>query len=129
MPYSIYEFLPKKTENQRLIPVDKWENTDDALEIVVRRLNDLVKEKSFKNISAPIVSIPTPSTGKPHLKDNLSDVERNGYEQQLNLATQKLQRLQRAHLLETDAARQFAYEQEIEKLETLVADLKTKIHL
>ncbi len=129
MPYSIYEFLPKKTENQRLIPVDKWENTDDALEVVVRRLNELIKEKTSKNNSAPIVNIPTPATDSPHSKDILSELERKGYEQHLNLATQKLQRLQSAHLLETDASRQFAYEQEIQKLEMVVADLKSTLQI
>lgn len=124
MPYSIYEFLPKTPENQRLVPVDKWERPDDALEVVVRRLNELIKGGTSKGSSDLKDKHPEAAS---NTSSAFSDLERKGYEQQLNLATQKLQRLETAHLLETDASRQFAYEQEIQKLETLVANLKTKL--
>ena len=70
---------------------------------------------------------PDPQTPAPKSERAIADLERQGYEQQLALATQKRQRLQTALLLETDAARQFAYEHEIQKLEAVVGDLKTKL--
>jgi hypothetical protein len=53
--------------------------------------------------------------------------EINGYQTQLNLAIEKLQRLQSALLLETDAARQFSYEQEIKKLEIKISTLQVQV--
>lgn len=41
MPYARYEFLPKLPENQRLLPVDQWNNLDEALKTVVYRLYTL----------------------------------------------------------------------------------------
>ncbi len=42
-PYARYEYLPKEPVNQRLLPVDQWDKTDKALEVVARRLHELCK--------------------------------------------------------------------------------------
>lgn len=60
--------------------------------------------------------------------DAITELERQGYEKQLLLATQKLQRMETAWLLETDPARQFAYENEIDKLKNIISDLKTNLN-
>jgi len=60
--------------------------------------------------------------------DTISELERQGYEKQLLLATQKLQRMETALLLETDEARKFAYEHQINALKDTVSDLKTKLN-
>jgi hypothetical protein len=44
MPYAKYEFLPKKPEHQRLLPVENWESKDNAFEVVVRQLHELVNQ-------------------------------------------------------------------------------------
>jgi len=67
--------------------------------------------------------------GNQNLAGSIYELERIGFEQQFRLAAQKLQRLETAHLLETDEARKFAYEQEIEKLKVLNAELKAKLNL
>jgi len=118
MPYAKYEFLPKNPDNHRLTPVENWSNTDDAFAVVVRRLHTLIQQINGTSQS--------PVAEKPDTAAAISDLERKGNEQQLHLATQKLQRLQTAHLIETDESKRFAYEQEIQKLEILVNSLKTK---
>lgn len=120
MPYARYGFLPKSMDDQRLIPVDKWTNTDEAFSVVVHRLHELTRQLYGENDPIPDAASPI------KVISALSELERHGLEQQLSLATQKLQRLQTAHLLETDPSRQFALEHEIQKLETLVGDLKSK---
>jgi len=129
MPYGKYEFLPKKPDNQRLVPVEHWERPDEALTVIVRRLNELVRRAAEKD--APLLQPDPKNALDKATKDAppMLDIERRGYEQQLNLATHKLQRLQTAHLLETDPARQFALEHEIQKLETLTAELKSKLQI
>jgi hypothetical protein len=125
MPYARFEFLPKRPDNQRLEAVSAWPDTDAALEIVVRRISELIKKAGAK--TRP----PASDAGHEILPENfptpLADLERSGLEQQFQIATQKLQKLQTALLLETDAARQFAYEHEIRKLETLIAGVRQKL--
>ncbi|MDX2281329.1 MAG: hypothetical protein NW218_17210 [Saprospiraceae bacterium] len=70
---------------------------------------------------------PPTTTGNP--TNHISELERKGYESQLQLAIQKLQRMESAHLLETDEARKFAYEQQINTLKDTVQDLKAKLNL
>ena len=123
MPYSEYEFLPKTPGDQLLVPLDLWPNRDDAFATIVRRLNVLIKAKT-ENKPLPPEPEGKPITPPPPA---LADLDRQGHEQQISLATQKLNRLQTALLLETDAGRQFAYEHDIQKLETLVANLKAKL--
>ncbi|MEI6412130.1 MAG: hypothetical protein WCR52_22250 [Bacteroidota bacterium] len=60
--------------------------------------------------------------------DAISELERQGYEKQLLLATQKLQRMETAWLLEIDEARKFAYEHQINALKDTVKDLKTNLN-
>ncbi len=121
MPYAEYEFLPKTAHDQRLVPLDQWANKDEAIATIVRRLNLLVKQVESP-LAAPLVSAsPSPQTIPA------SELERNGNEQLLKLATQKHQRLEAALLLETDASRQFAYEQEIQKLSDTITYLKNKL--
>jgi hypothetical protein len=59
---------------------------------------------------------------------NLTDAERSGKQNLLKLASQKRDRLQEALLLETDAARCFAYEKKIEELNTQIATLKSELN-
>ncbi len=61
--------------------------------------------------------------------DSISELERKGYESQLQLSTQMLQRLETAHLLESDAARKFAYEHQINTLKDTIQDLKAKLNV
>lgn len=70
---------------------------------------------------------PATTTGNP--TNHISELERKGYESQLQLAIQKLQRMESAHMLETDEARKFAYEQQINTLRDTVQDLKAKLNL
>jgi len=124
MPYAEFEFLPKTAQDQRLVPLDQWANTDEAFATIVRRLNLLLKQAGAP--AAP--SVNAPSTAPPmHLPPSISALERSGYELQLNLATEKQQRLQTALVLETDPSRQFALEYEVKKLDTTIADLKNKL--
>ncbi|MEQ1746532.1 MAG: hypothetical protein ABMA02_13965 [Saprospiraceae bacterium] len=58
----------------------------------------------------------------------LSEAERAGKQRLLDLATVKHDRLQTAHLLETDEARRFAYEKMIEELDAQIAALKTELN-
>lgn len=124
MPYSHYAFLPKSLDSQRLIPVDQWGNINEAFTTVVRRLYELVQQMTGENAAAPESS---PVNNAPKASSPINKLEREGAEAQLSLATQKQQRLQSALLLETDASRQFAYEQEIQKLETQIQVLKIKL--
>jgi len=62
-------------------------------------------------------------------KSSVSDLEHQGLEQQLNIAIQKLQRLQKALLLENNPSLQFTLEHDIQNLETIVADLKSKLKI
>jgi|GEM_PF-3302344 len=70
-----------------------------------------------------------PPTSTNNATNSISELERKGYESQLQLATQKLQRMESAHMLETDEARKFAYEQQINTLRDTVQDLKAKLNL
>jgi len=126
MPYSEYEFLPKTAHDQRLVPLDQWANKDEGFSTIVRRLNLLVKQAETPTVAPPLTmrSVSASQTPAPSA---ISTLERNGYEQQCNLATQKQQRLQTALLLETDPSRQFALEHEIQKLDSTISDLKNKL--
>lgn len=66
---------------------------------------------------------------KPNQSSDISELERKGYESQLQLAIQKLQRMESAHMLETEEARKFAYEQQINTLKDTVQDLKAKLNV
>lgn len=68
-----------------------------------------------------------PENKFPSTPSSVSQLERQGLEQQLELATRKLQHMRNALILETDAARQFAYRQEVEKLELMVENFKSKL--
>ncbi len=124
MPYVAYEFLPKTAHDQRLVPLDQWVNKDEAFATIVRRLNLLVKQTetpAATPVTRPVSAAQTPTAS------TISTLERKGYEQQLNLATQKQQHLQTALLLETDPSRQFALEHEIQKLDNTISLLKSKL--
>ncbi len=124
MPYAAYEFLPKTAHDQRLVPLDQWVNKDEAFATIVRRLNLLVKQTetpAATPVTRPVSAAQTPTAS------TISTLERKGYEQQLNLATQKQQHLQTALLLETDPSRQFALEHEIQKLDNTISLLKSKL--
>jgi hypothetical protein len=125
MPYSKYEFLPKTADNQRLVPVDSWEKPDEALAVVVRRLHQLIKQGNESPNKPPLVD-DNPNSMQEH-HSPISDLERKGYELQLTLATEKLQHLQMAALRSFNASEKFSYEHEIKQLETLIAELKSKL--
>jgi len=58
----------------------------------------------------------------------LTEAERAGKQRLLDLAATKHTRLQAAHLLETDEARRFAYENAIQELATQIAALKSELN-
>lgn len=58
----------------------------------------------------------------------LTEAERTGKQRLLDLAATKYARLQAAHLLETDEARRFAYEKNLEELAAQIAALKTELN-
>ncbi|MBX2893598.1 MAG: hypothetical protein KF734_21970 [Saprospiraceae bacterium] len=58
----------------------------------------------------------------------LTEAERAGKQRLLDLATQKHDRLQTAHLLETDEARRFAYEKTLQELAAQIAALKSELN-
>lgn len=70
-----------------------------------------------------------PPASTNHATNSISELERKGYESQLQLAIQKLQRMESAHMLETEEARKFAYEQQINTLKDTVQDLKAKLNV
>ena len=125
MPYAEYEFLPKTAHDQRLLPLDQWTNTDEAFATIVRRLHLLVKQAETPASATPTLSQLAPPTMLQNT--SISALERGGYELQLQLATEKQQRLQTALLLETDPSRQFALEHEINKLNSTITNLKNKL--
>jgi hypothetical protein len=135
MPYAQFEMLPKDPSNQRLKSVNSWENPDSAFTILVRRIEEVAKSlqkvNSIFNENEISATITTPkSEPKTVLNANpISDLERNGFLSQINLITSKLQRLQTALILETDASRIFAYEHEVSKLETQLLILKEKVKI
>jgi hypothetical protein len=125
MPYSKYEFLPKTAENQRLLAVDMWRHQDEALDVVVRRLYALVNQ--LTGADAAIQDIPGSTPAPLFTPLPISGLERSGYEAQITLATQKLQHLQTAQILETNASSKFALEHEIQILKDLIAQLKNSL--
>ncbi len=43
MPYTEYEMIPKEEHNQRLRPVSEWADQDNALTIIVKRIDKVSK--------------------------------------------------------------------------------------
>lgn len=123
MPYSKFAFLPRNLQNHRLEPVEGWSNPDDAYEMVARKLLELTN--AFSEAQTPVNVTATITAARS--VSSLSELEKKGYEAQLDLATQKLQRLHKAHLLATDENVKFAYEQDIQALESLTSNLKAKL--
>ena len=116
-----FEILPKTAHDQRLVPVDRWDSADDALDTVVHRVNQLLQPPA----ASPVVIPVTPS--KTSAKPSISDRERKGYEAELELAIDKLHFLQKSLLIEAGAAARFQLEQQIKDLETRITEIKSRL--
>lgn len=121
MPYARFEFIPKRPDTQRLLPVENWERPEDAFTAVVRRLNELIRKRT-ENSDSPSIQ-PPPQTSTPeHLI-----LERQGFERELKLAMLKLNSLRSARILQTDPSAIFKVEMDIHELETIIADIKSRL--
>ncbi|MBL7827142.1 MAG: toll/interleukin-1 receptor domain-containing protein [Saprospiraceae bacterium] len=125
MPYSKYEFLPKTTHDQKLVAVDLWENMDDALAVVVRRIHELIRK--MQGPTSPLPAANETQKAVNSARPNLSDLERKGFEAELELATLKLQHLRKALLIETNPSVQFQLEQQIGELEKRLGEIKSRL--
>jgi len=80
-------------------------------------------------ISAQTVHIGDVVHGAPQSKapGDITQLERHGMEQRLHLLLQKKQAVQKGYDLETDAGRQFAYEQQLSELNTEIGIIKQEL--
>jgi len=116
-----------------LIDGARWPAKDalpDSIKPILDIQHKQLRAGNWNDDIQPLIKVISEFLGKgTGSKNTISDLERQGLEQQLKRAIQKRDYLKNARLLENNASAKFSLEHEIDQLETLITDLKSKLQL
>jgi len=115
-PFGKLQGLPKDVK-----PITTWQDQDEAFLNVAQGIRRVVEEMAKSKISSTVSETTIPAITSGGLTDSQRrrlEQEHNSLQQQYDSASTKLGKLRQAYSIETDTARKFQLEKQIQESET-----------
>lgn len=118
-----------RTENDRREGLIERGYAETVFNNLVRTMDTLVKDLTANDLRKEVFPLEweIPPTEQPKSKSTISDLERDGLQQQESLLQRKLNSLRQAQITAYDANQKFALEEQVKELEDQLSEIRGKL--